>query len=52
VRPPVQVQAEEGIERYLWAKPSEVPFLYPHSYGTIREVIEKVLSDVLPAASG
>ena len=51
-RPPVQVQAEEGIERYIWAKPSEVPFLYPHSYGTIREVIEKVLTDVLPAASG
>jgi 8-oxo-dGTP pyrophosphatase MutT (NUDIX family) len=52
VQPPVQVQAEEGIERYLWAKPSEVPFLYPQSYGTIREVIEKVLTDVLPAASG
>jgi hypothetical protein len=29
-----------------------VPFLYPQSYGTIREVIEKVLTDVLPAASG
>ncbi len=52
MEPPVQVQAEEGIERYLWAKPAEVPFLYPQSYGTIREVIEKVLTDVLPAASG
>jgi len=52
VRPPVQVQAEEGIERYVWVKPSEVPFLYPKSYGTIRQVIEKVLTDVLPAASG
>ncbi len=52
VRPPVKVQADEGIERAVWAKPSEVPFLYPQSYGTIQEVIEKVLNDVLPAASG
>ncbi len=53
VQPPVQVQSRgRRLSGICGAKPSEVPFLYPQSYGTIREVIEKVLTDVLPAASG
>jgi 8-oxo-dGTP pyrophosphatase MutT (NUDIX family) len=52
VRPTVAVQTEEGIERYIWSKPTEVPFLYPQSYGTIRQVIEKVLTDALPTTPG
>ncbi len=50
-QPSARVQAEEGIEMYRWVAPSEVPFLYTQSYGTIRDVIEKVLRDVLPANS-
>ncbi len=49
--PPVQVQREEGIESYRWVQPSDVPFLYPQSYGTIRDVIEYVLRHVRPAPS-
>ncbi len=49
--PPVQVQVEEGIQNYKWVPPAEVPFLYPHSYGTIRDVIEYVLEHVLSAPS-
>lgn len=49
--PPVQVQQEEGIQDYRWVAPSEVPFLYPHSYGTVQDVIEHVLRDVLSAPS-
>lgn len=51
LKPPVQVEVEEGIERHQWVAPSEVPFLYTQSYGTVRDVIEKVLRDVLPANS-
>ncbi|MCS7163360.1 MAG: NUDIX domain-containing protein [Bacteroidia bacterium] len=50
-RPPVSVQKEEGIQDYRWVRPEEVPFLYPQSYGTIREVIEYVLREVLSASS-
>ncbi|MCX7606227.1 MAG: NUDIX domain-containing protein [Bacteroidia bacterium] len=52
VRPVVEVQKEEGIQSYKWVSPSEIPFLYPQSYGTVRDVIEYVLKDVLPSASG
>lgn len=47
-KPALTLQTEEGIQDYRWVAPSEVPFLYPHSYGTIREVIEHVLREVLP----
>ncbi|MCS7188445.1 MAG: NUDIX domain-containing protein [Bacteroidia bacterium] len=50
-KPHVQVQKEEGIEGYRWVQASEVPFLYPQSYGTIRDVIEYVVKDVLSAPS-
>lgn len=50
-KPPVQIQREEGIESYQWVRPSEVPFLYPQSYGTIRDVIEHMLRHVRPAPS-
>lgn len=49
--PAVQVQREEGIESYQWVRPADVPFLYPQSYGTIRDVIEHVLRHVRPAPS-
>ncbi|MCS7296885.1 MAG: NUDIX hydrolase [Bacteroidia bacterium] len=49
--PPVQVQTEEGIQDYRWVSPQEIPFLYPHSYGTIRDMIEYVLREVLSAPS-
>lgn len=50
--PIAHVQKEEGIESYRWVSPKEVPFLYPQSYGTIQEVIEYVLREVLSPLSG
>ncbi|MCX8111579.1 MAG: NUDIX domain-containing protein [Bacteroidia bacterium] len=50
-RPTIQVQTEEGIQGYRWVSPSEVPFLYPRSYGTIQDVIEHVLREIRPASS-
>lgn len=50
-RPPIQVQTEEGIEGYKWVPPAEVPFLYPQSYGTIRDMIEYVLREIRPTPS-
>lgn len=51
VRPPIQVQEEEGIQGYKWVSPQEVPFLYAQSYGTIRDMIEHVLREIRPAPS-
>ncbi|MCS7153342.1 MAG: NUDIX domain-containing protein [Bacteroidia bacterium] len=51
VAPDIHVQADEGIQGYKWVPPHEVPFLYPQSYGTIRDVIEHVLREIRPAPS-
>jgi 8-oxo-dGTP pyrophosphatase MutT (NUDIX family) len=50
--PVAHVQKEEGIESYRWVSPKEVPFLYPQTYGTIQDVIEYVLREVLSPLSG
>ncbi|MEN3040116.1 MAG: NUDIX domain-containing protein [Bacteroidia bacterium] len=50
-RPPIQVQEEEGIQGYKWVPPEEVPFLYPQSYSTIRDMIEYVLREIHPTLS-
>lgn len=51
VRPPVAVQTDEGIDDYRWVPPAEVPFIYPQSYGTIRDLIEYALQGVLSTPS-
>ncbi|MCS6895691.1 MAG: NUDIX domain-containing protein [Bacteroidia bacterium] len=50
-RPPIQVQEEEGIQGYKWVPVQEVPFLYPYSYSTIRDMIEYVLREIHPTLS-